>query len=153
MLASSLLHCNSEMELRHSLQEKLIARTEGVRAGGDGAVQVDERVVLAVLRPQGQARSVGIAGSGEVGPVAHHLLTQCAILGTPDGAGTGVERGEDILDLAGGKGEGRRSWGEACSSARPVPGDSAIWASRGSSPPRTKPCPRGPRSCGALPAT
>jgi hypothetical protein len=34
------------MKLRHSLQQELVARAQGVRAGGDGAVQVDERVVL-----------------------------------------------------------------------------------------------------------
>ena len=67
---------------------------------------MNEQVVFAVARPRGQAGSVGVAGFGEVGPVAHHLFAQLAILGPPESAGAGVERAEDVLDVVRVEGKG-----------------------------------------------
>jgi len=93
------------LQRRHSLQQKLVARAQGLRAGGNGAVQVNERVVLVVPGPRGQAKAVGVAGFGEVGPISHHLLAQLAVFGADGLAGARVEGAEDVLDIVGVEGE------------------------------------------------
>src|ERR1017187_1288698 len=106
------------MERRNSLLQELIPRPQCVRAESNGAVQVDQLIALPILRPLRQSRSVGISSLGEVGPVAHELVAQLAILGPPFGTGPSVERPKDILDVVGVKRKRPQmelAWGAASS--------------------------------------
>ena len=60
--------------------------------------------------PVGEAGAVGVAGAGEVGPVAADLVGELAVFGTPDGLGAGVEGAEDVFDVVGVEGAEAAEW-------------------------------------------
>ena len=69
---------------------------------------MDQLILSAALWPQRQPWSVGGAGFGEVGPVAHHLFAQLAILGAYGCSGARVQRAEDVLNVVGVEGKRAR---------------------------------------------
>src|SRR5271168_5060836 len=66
---------------------------------------MQDRIAGSVFWPFGKTCAVGVTATGEVCPVAHHLIAQLAVFRAPLGSGPRVEGTEDVLDVVGMEGE------------------------------------------------
>lgn len=88
--------------LLHILLQEEVAVAVIVWSRGNRAVEDDDLPrVFAVSGPVRKSFAIRVSGFGEAHPIGLHLIREAAIFGAPLGAGSRIERAEDVFEFVG----------------------------------------------------